>query len=79
MTWFQGAIATEPPGHESTKKEGVLVLCDVCRLGDQFFSQSVVARSGPEGIQRLLVKKGWEFDNSTGEDACPGCTLAVSA
>lgn len=79
MTWFVGATMTDPAGHESSKKTGTAVVCDVCRLGTEFFSEAAVNRAGAEGIHRLLLKRGWEADLSTGQDACPTCTLEVAS
>lgn len=79
MTWFQGAVATEPAGQESARRQGVAVVCDVCRLGTEFFSQAAAQRAGVEGIHRLLLRRGWEFDLTDGRDACPTCTLAVAS
>ena len=79
MTWFEGGTMTEPAGHESSKKAGIVVLCDVCRLSDEFFSDAVKNKAGVVGIQRLLYRRGWTANLTTGEDACPNCTLAETA
>lgn len=78
MTWAEG-VATEPAGHDSSRKEGVVVLCDVCRLGTEFVSRGAYQRAGVEGVHRLLMRRGWTADLATGEDACPSCTLEVAS
>ena len=70
MTWHPGSVATEPAG---VAKTGVAVVCDGCRLATEFFSDAVVKRSGAEGVQRLLNRRGWTTDVSDGWDSCPAC------
>lgn len=78
MTWHPG-VMTEPAGHQSTAKECLVVVCDVCELETAEFSQAVVDRAGTEGIHRLLLRRGWTADLTSGEDACPGCALVGAA
>lgn len=78
MTWFDTAVATEPAGQPATAKEGIAVVCDVCGLGTEFISRTAAQRGGTEGVQRLLIHRGWEADMTTGEDACPTCTLETT-
>lgn len=72
MSWHDGAIATQPAGEQATAKTGIAVRCDTCQAVREFVSHAAAAR-GTNAVQRLLFRRGWEFDPQTGKDTCPGC------